>query len=407
MKYSIIDISSNSLSAIVASAEGDRTEIVFKERAAVSLVRYLGDGKLLPRGMDKLIETLTEIRENCRRIGAERCYLISTAAFRNVENFEEIYDKVLAATGLPVNALDGATEAYCDYVANVYYSSCEKPVLIDLGGKSMEICDLSETEKEKMLCLPFGLLDLYRKFIDAIYPDEGEAKKMKSYLTEKFDKAGLPGKDVYKTAVMVGATNAAMYDIYADYAGEKPADGVKVIRYKKFKKLVKHLIGGEDRSRYVLNNAPEKIYLIGSAAVVLKTLFKRFGVEQIIVSDRGVKEGYLQLILEGRAEGKYLDLQTGISGGSEQAAAPKKRGRKPRAAKIDDGAAMSASPKKRGRKPRAAKADDGAAMSAPPKKRGRKPRAALPVKEAAPAAEEPAEPAPMPEASAADGGEQN
>ena len=151
MKYSIIDISSNSLSAIVASAEGDRTEIVFKERAAVSLVRYLGDGKLLPRGMDKLIETLTEIRENCRRIGAERCYLISTAAFRNVENFEEIYDKVLAATGLPVNALDGATEAYCDYVANVYYSSCEKPVLIDLGGKSMEICDLSETEKEKML----------------------------------------------------------------------------------------------------------------------------------------------------------------------------------------------------------------------------------------------------------------
>ena len=82
--------------------------------------------------------------------------------------------------------------------------------------------------------------------------------------------------------------------------------------------VLTHLLTGEDRSRLVLNNAPEKLYLIGSAAIVLKLLFKRFGVDHILVSDRGVKEGYLQLVLEGRECGLYYDFTSDGVGGSER-----------------------------------------------------------------------------------------
>ena len=44
---------------------------------------------------------------------------------------------------------------------------------------------------------------------------------------------------------------------------------------------------------------------------MLKTLLKRFGVRQIVVSDRGVKEGYLQLILEGKECGCCYDFEDG------------------------------------------------------------------------------------------------
>lgn len=315
MKYSVIDISSSSISMIVAESEGGKTEVVFKERSSLTLVHYLEDGALSERGVQRLVEMLLRYKDMSAGLGVERCYLIATAALRHVRNFDEVAAAVLAETGLTVNLIDGETEAYCDYIANIYYKSFDRPVLIDLGGKSIEICDLSKTSKEEMMSIPFGLIDLYRKFVSAIYPDEKEAKDIRRYASKRFDEAGLPEDGVYSTAVIVGATGAAIYDIYAEFSDEKLASDVRTIRRKKFKKLVDHLLTGADRSRLVLNNAPEKLYLIGSAAIVLKLLFKRFDVENIIVSERGVKEGYLRLVLEGKESGAYYDFVRGGADG--------------------------------------------------------------------------------------------
>ncbi len=328
MKYAVIDISSSSISMIVAAREGEKTEVVFKERASLSLVHYLEEEGLSARGKEKLIEMLVRFKETAAELGVERCYLIATAALRHVKNFGEIAASVFEGTGLTVNLIDGATEAYCDYVANLYYKTCERPVLIDLGGKSIEICDLAKSDKQDMMCFSFGLLDLYRKFVSNIYPDEKEAKEIKRYVREKFDRAGLPGEGVFSTAVMVGASNAAIYDIYAEFSDESETNGVRTIRRKKFKKLVRHLLTGEDRSRLVLNNAPEKLYLIGSAAIVLKYLFKRFGVEHIVVSERGVKEGYLQLVLSGEESGAYYDFVRGSADGEARKLPEKTAARK-------------------------------------------------------------------------------
>ena len=373
MKYSVIDISSSSISMIVAVADGEKTEVVFKERASLSLVHYLEEGGLSERGTEKLTEMLARFKDMSAELGVDRCYLFATAALRHVRNFDEVAKAVFWTTGLTVNLIDGVTEAYCDYVANIYYKTFERPVLIDLGGKSIEICDLAESGKEEMQSFPFGLLDLYRKFVSNIYPDEKEAKEIKRFVREKFDRADLPEEGVYGTAVLVGATSSAIYDIYAEFSDEQGPDGVKTIRRKKFKKLVDHLLKGEDRSRLVLNNAPEKLYLIGSAAIVLKYLFKRFGVDNIVVSDRGVKEGYLQLVLEGKETGAYYDFARGGADG-EARRLPEKPAAKKKAA---------------GKTVKASAAKQTAAKQAPAKRRGRPKKTpdAAPVSEAAPSEE--------------------
>ena len=404
MKYSVIDISSSSLSLIVAAADERKTEILFKERFPISLVHYLDGRRFTERGIEKLVDCLREMKDTCKNFGAERCYLISTAALRYIENFDEVRARVQAETGFPVNFIDAATEAYCDYVANVYYASYERPVLIDLGGKSIEVCDLAKRRKEDMTFFAFGLLDLYRKFVSNIFPDEKEAKAIRAYVKDKFDRAELPGEGVYATAVMVGAANAAIYDVYADYADEKTEGGVRVIRYKKFKKLVRHLLTGEDRSKLVLNNAPEKLYLIGSAAVVLKTLFKRFGVDNIVVSDRGVKEGYLQLVLEGKETGLWYDFATGETGGEERTApaepekpaVKKEKGKKSaeKEKKSSGEKKPSAEKKAEAKKNASEKSAAAPAETSAPKRRGR-PKKAAPAAESAEKTENVSVPAPV------------
>lgn len=320
MKYSVIDISSSSISLIVAEADERKTEIIFKDRASISLLHYLDGKTLTERGIEKLIDALKVMKDESEKFGVKYCYVISTAALRVIENCDEVSKIVTERTGLPINFIDGKTEAFCDYIANLYYASYEKAVLVDLGGKSLEICDLIKGNKDDMVCLDFGLLDIHRKFIKKIQPNEKEAKDIKKYANDKFDDANLPKKEVFSTLVMVGATNHAVYDIYADYADIRSDDGVKRIEYKKFKKLVEHLLGDAERSTLILNNAPEKLYLIGPATIILKTMFKRFGVRHIVVSDRGVKEGYLQLVLEGKESGMYCDLQENTLGGTPREA---------------------------------------------------------------------------------------
>src|SRR5699024_9493653 len=110
------------------------------------------------------------------------------------------------------------------------------------------------------------------------------------------------------TAVLVGATNQAIYDVYCDYYDEERAAGEKRIEYDRLKKLCKHLVRSSDRSMLVLKNAPEKIYTLTTATVILRAMLKYFGVSNVVVSEFGVKEGYLSLVTDGRWKGVETDL---------------------------------------------------------------------------------------------------
>ena len=311
MKIAVIDISSSGLSMTVAEAGKRKTEICLKERLSLCLPHYTDGGKLSDLGIEKLTSGLVNLKDKCVGLGVEISYLISTAALRYLENCDQISQRVYEATGFPINFIDGKTEAYCDYVANRYYSSLPQAVLMDLGGKSIEICDLSKNKKQDMLYLDFGLLDLHRKFVNKILPSDEESEKMRKYLKKQFSEAELPGKGTYLSAVVVGATGKAVYDIYADYTDVPVEENGMTIEYDKFRKMVKHLLSGKDRTKLILKHAPEKLYLIVPAAITMKALFKRFGVEHIVVSDSGVKEGYLYLVLHTKEKGVCYDYRTG------------------------------------------------------------------------------------------------
>lgn len=313
MKYSVIDISSSSISMVAAEVTERVTEIVFKDRASLTLLHYLDGHNLSPRGIEKLTEAVALMKDKCASLDVDVLYLIATAALRAVGNFEEVRTVILRETGLPVNLIEAKTEAYCDLIANRFFDTYERAVLLDIGGASIEICDLAGDGPDDMYCLDFGILNLRNKFVEKIQPDENEAKKIKKYISRKFDKAQIPEQDRFSTVVMVGATGLALYDLYAEYTGAKQTDGPRQMEYKKFKKLAKHLLSGSARSKLILDVAPEKLYAVGIAAVIAKTVFKRFGADNIVVSDRGVKEGYLHLIIEGKQSGAFYDFAKGGS----------------------------------------------------------------------------------------------
>lgn len=408
MRYSVIDISSTGVSMIVAEARGNEAEVVFKDRANLTLLHYLNGRDLSARGIEKVVAAVAAMKEKCSRLGADELLLISTAALRAIGNFEEVGAAVLGGTGIPVNAVDGRKEAYCDLVANRAYAAFDRAAIIDIGGASIEVCDINEKGGRIMVSLPFGLLNLHEKFVSRIQPDEEEGKNIRRYLSRKADKAGMPGEGVFDTVILVGAAGQALCGVYGEYfdAAENRA-----MTAKKFKKLVKHLLCGKDRSKVILDAAPDKLYSVGVASVVARTFVKRFGAERILVSERGVKEGYLQLVLEGKERGAYYDNASGKAVFPPRAAAQPsaerpaakpaaEKGGTPAPAKKTDakrrapvkktdsaGAAkegVPAQPKRRGRPP-VRKADEPEKAPSQPKRRGRPPKQKAGDAEKAPA----------------------
>lgn len=408
MRYSVIDISSTGVSMIVAEARGNEAEVVFKDRANLTLLHYLNGRDLSARGIEKVVAAVAAMKEKCSRLGADELLLISTAALRAIGNFEEVGAAVLGGTGIPVNAVDGRKEAYCDLVANRAYAAFDRAAIIDIGGASIEVCDINEKGGRIMVSLPFGLLNLHEKFVSRIQPDEEEGKNIRRYLSRKADKAGMPGEGVFDTVILVGAAGQALCGVYGEYfdAAENRA-----MTAKKFKKLAKHLLCGKDRSKVILDAAPDKLYSVGVASVVARTFVKRFGAERILVSERGVKEGYLQLVLEGKERGAYYDNASGKAVFPPRAAAQPsaektaakpaaEKGGTPAPAKKTDakrrapakktdsaGAAkegVPAQPKRRGRPP-VRKADEPEKAPSQPKRRGRPPKPKAGDAEKAPA----------------------
>lgn len=306
MKYAIIDMSSSSISLL--AAEGEKTfDVILRERETISILHYMEGKNLSERGVEKLAEILNKMKDVCIKTGVEKCYVISTASMRNFENFEWVAQELKKRAAVNVNLLDGEEEAYCDLVSNARYKVLDRAVLIDIGGASIELCDFSRRKAEALTCLDFGPIQLNGKFVKNIHPDEDEAREIRKYVKKKLEKTELPADGAFSTAVLVGVTAQAVYDVYCDYYDEKP-EAEKRIEYHKLKKLVKHLVRSSDRSMLVVKNAPERIYTLTTATVILRAMLKYFGVSNIVVSDFGVKEGYLSLITSGKRKGIETDL---------------------------------------------------------------------------------------------------
>lgn len=299
MKYAIIDISSSSLSLLIANKTSGTAFIVEKrQRENLSVLQYADGGILSERGVEKIADCLQRLKDVCKANEVDKCYVISTASIRNFKNFKWVSAEIKRRAAVTVNLLKGEEEALCDYVANEEYAAIEKGVLIDLGGGSIEICALENGQATSLQCHEFGPIQLNKRFVSDIHPTKEESKEIKKYVKKKLDIG--EEQTAYSTAVLVGATSQAICRLYNDYYSNSEKN---VLEYERLKKLRKHLLTSSERSMLILKSAPEKIYTLVTATVILCAILKHYGVEKAIISEYGVKEGFLQRVLNG--EKKY------------------------------------------------------------------------------------------------------
>lgn len=307
-RYAIIDFSSTAVSLLIADIVSDEIVPVFRDRKTISALDYIEkNGNFSNRGTQKVIEHMKTLISTAEAAKVSRIYAIATAAMREIKNYKDVKQQILEQLKLDISVIDGKTEAYADYVANARYTLLTSAALIDIGGASTEVCDFAKTSKKEMLSIPIGAVTIQKQCISEIYPSLKEAEHINAIMEKEFDKGKFPKKGKFETAILVGANANALYTIYQDYFNIDP-NKEKEIKYKKLKKLCKFLLTSPNRSMLIIKNTPERVHIIIPTALLAKNLMKRFEIKSTIISELGVKEGYLKLIVSGEVEAMPLML---------------------------------------------------------------------------------------------------
>jgi exopolyphosphatase/guanosine-5'-triphosphate,3'-diphosphate pyrophosphatase len=294
MTISVIDIGTNTVLLLVAkvSANGTITPLVYEQR-----IPRLGKGvdaqrTLHPDSMARAIGALKEFRDLSAPFRPERTVVCGTSAVRDAANSAEFAGLVDKETGYRLEVLSGEEEALWTFRGGISgVPGIESATVIDIGGGSTEIIVGERSRIMQKISLDVGSVRLTERFLrhDPPAPDELEAALQ--IASTVLGQANFPFAGSTLVGVAGTATTLAILD-----QGLRTFDVRAVTNYRLTMEAVDRLYAKlremNASAIRALSSAMEgRADVIVAGALILREAMKKFGFNEAVVSERGLRYG--------------------------------------------------------------------------------------------------------------------
>jgi exopolyphosphatase/guanosine-5'-triphosphate,3'-diphosphate pyrophosphatase len=315
LRLAAIDIGTNSVHMIVVRVRPDFSfEIIDREKEMVRLGAGGLDGKkLTPEAMTAALQALSKFARLAKSHEVDEVLAVATSATREAENGGAFLKQIERRTGIRARIITGTEEARLIHLAAVYGVDTPKPaVVIDIGGGSVEITRGSGNQVDAARSFKIGVIRLTERFVDSDPISSRDERKMTEFIREEvnryvdsivelgFDRViGTSG-----TIVSLGTVATAVD------RGTVPQE-VRNLRVpaKSLRRLRKTAVELDLEERMRLPGLdPRRADLMVAGVVLLDTLLKRLGAEEITLCDLALREGVLLDYINGhRKDIKRID----------------------------------------------------------------------------------------------------
>jgi len=295
----VIDVGSNSVRLVIYRVDGRALWTIYNEKVVAGLGKDLtATRRLSPEGVEAAVGALRRFRAALDGWRADSVTACATAAVREAADGKAFLKRVKDETGLDVRVLSGEEEARYAALGVVCGQPDAEGVVGDLGGSSLELVrlhGLSNIEGVTVPLGPFALgapkplnLDRTRRLID-----DHLAPLAPRYASPEFHAVGGAWRNLALLHMQL-----ADYPLHVAHQYEiGRGDGLELARFVQ-RQSRSSLEGIEGLSKKRFDTLPY-------AAAVLERLIERLGVERLVISAYGVREG---LLLEGMTpEVRQLD----------------------------------------------------------------------------------------------------
>lgn len=306
MRLAAIDIGTNSVHMIVVRVRPDFSfEVVDREKEMVRLGAGGLDGKKMTQeSMNAALQALSKFQRLATSHQVDEILAVATSATREAENGGAFLKAIERKTGIRARLITGTEEARLIHLAAVYGVDTPKPaVVIDIGGGSVEITRGTGREIEFARSFKMGVIRLTERYVDSDPISSRDERKMVEFISEQADRyletiveAGYDRVIGTSGTILSLGTVATAID-----RGVAPTE-VRNLRVpaKSLRKLRKSAVDMDLEERMHLPGLdPRRADLMVAGAILLDTILRRLGADEITLCDLALREGVLLDYIHG------------------------------------------------------------------------------------------------------------
>lgn len=308
VRVAVYDLGSSSFHLMVVDAAPDGSLApVLRRRSALHLGAAVGRfGHLPPDRVAAAMRTVRRLRSAAEGVGADLVVALATAALREAENGPEVIAHIEQLLGSPVRVLDGHAEArLCFLGQRSALDLGDQPVLgLDLGGGSFEGAVGTAVEVFATTSVSLGANRLSAEIDvgDPISPAHRDAvvERVHARLGPIVALLGHLGGGQRGEAVVSGGTarsllrllphhHGATHPVFRGPGGFEAPDALNA---EVLRALTERLVAFDLERRLLMPGMrARRAPTLPVGALILATAVERLGLERLIVSERGLREG--------------------------------------------------------------------------------------------------------------------
>ena len=321
MRLAAIDIGTNSVHMIVVQVRPDFSfEVVDREKEMVRLGAGGLDGRKMTReAMSAALLALSKFERLAKSHQVDEILAAATSATREAENGGAFLKAIERKTGIRARIITGTEEARLIHIAAVYGVDTPKPaVVIDIGGGSVEITLGSGREVKFARSFKLGVIRLTERFVTTDPLSGRDERKMTQFVSEQVDRYVKHIVDEgYDRVIGTSGTILSLGTVATALDRGSEPDEVRNLRVsaKSMRRLRKAAVEMDLDERLRLPALdPRRADVMVAGAVLLDSLMKKLGAEEITLCDLALREGLvLDYIQRHRREiarvDKYPDIR--------------------------------------------------------------------------------------------------
>ena len=291
MQTGIVDIGSNTIRLVLYDIHKGKYKKLISKKKMAGLAGYIIDGKMSDQGIKKLIKILSSYQKISEIFQIQNMYYFATASLRNIQNSKEVIRRVKKEIGIYIELISGEEEGYLDYYAVSKEFHLKTGILMDVGGGSSELVAFKNDAILGNRSLPIGSLNLYSEYVHGILPGIEEKIEMNQVIDQYLREYGHPVN--VKQMIGIGGSIRAVHMLVRELIGTD--DREKGFYRKDLNELLYMTEKNErDFIRQMLKRKPDRLHTIVPGILIIGKLMDYCGCEEILVSDVGVREGFLQ-----------------------------------------------------------------------------------------------------------------
>ena len=298
-RLATVDLGTNTVRLLVVEADDGAWRALHQTQRVTRLGEgQAATGRLLPEPMRRTAAAVAEFARAARGLGATRVRIVATSAVREAGNRAEFVAQLEAEAGEAVEVVSGEDEARLTLrgVTSGLPGLGESFVLLDIGGGSTEFLR-ARPGLTAAVSLRLGVVPLVEQWGDPGPVRWERFAQMREHIERRLaaelpDAIGAAGPDeLVGTAGTV--TTLAALDLGLPAYDAARVHGHRLGRAAVERELARlGALSVADRGRLPCLEPGRADVIIPGIAICLATM-ARFGREDVVVSDRGLREGIL------------------------------------------------------------------------------------------------------------------